>query len=108
MTALPKLPPVVSAAIRELPKRHDLPCTLNLFGCREMPEYTILAHLRGKWGLGLAQKPHDFFAIYACDRCHDCLDHRSRHAPEPEAWEILHALYRSQELMVLHGALQAK
>jgi hypothetical protein len=106
MSTLPKLPAIVSPAIRNLPKHHDVPCILALFGCRADPQYTVLAHLRGKWALGMAQKPHDFFGLYLCDRCHDILDERSHHTEQPSDWEILNALYRSQQFMVLHGVLK--
>lgn len=108
MPALPKLPSVVSASIRSLPKHEEISCQLILFGCREQPEYTVLAHLRGKWALGAAQKPHDFFGLYVCDRCHDVIDCRSQHAEMPSDWQILNALYRSQQIMFLHGLLQVK
>lgn len=108
MSNFPKIPPVVSKAIRNLPKTQDVPCTLQLAGCRNMPEFTVLAHLRGKWALGAAQKPHDFFGVYLCDRCHDVLDRRSSHAPEPTDWELLNALHRSQQIMWLHGAILTK
>ena len=108
MSALPKLPPIVSAAIRNLPKHETIPCTLALFGCRENPEHTVLAHLRGKWALGMAQKPHDFFGLYLCDRCHDIIDGRSNHTEQPSDWEVLNALYRSQQFMALHRVLQVK
>ena len=108
MTALPKVPALVSDPIRELPKHHEIGCTLKLFGCRELPEYTVLAHLLGPWALGAAEKPHDFFGLYICDRCHDVLDRRSDHAERPSDWEVLNALYRSQHFMFAHGVLIGK
>lgn len=108
MTALPKSPPIVSSPIRNLPKREPIACTLNLFGCRELPEYTVLAHLRGFWALGASQKPNDHFGVYACDRCHDVLDRRSSHAEHPGGATILAALYCSQQLMIRHGVLSVK
>lgn len=100
-------PPVVSPALRSLPKKHEIGCTLRLFGCREAPEYTVLAHLRGKWALGMARKPHDSFGVYSCDRCHDALDGRNA-MTAPTEFDVLRALYESQSIMIYFGALLTK
>ena len=37
----------------------------------------ILAHLRFFGWAGIAQKPHDFLAVFACQHCHDIVDRRA-------------------------------
>lgn len=52
-------------------------CTLRLACCNYNPETTVLAHLRHAGLAGLAQKPPDWMAVYACSACHDAIDRRS-------------------------------
>lgn len=106
MTQMMKLPPIVSKAIRDLPKNVAIDCTLRAYGCRGQSEYTVLAHLRGKWALGMAEKPHDFFGVYAYDRCHDALD--GRRDEQITDFDVLRALYESQTVMATHGSLLTK
>ena len=45
-------------------------CTLRLSCCTFDPDRTVLAHIRQFSGTGMAQKPPDWWSIYACDACH--------------------------------------
>lgn len=57
------------------------PCTLRLYCCNHDQATTVLAHLRCFGWAGMAQKPHDFLAVYACSACHDAIDRRDASAP---------------------------
>jgi len=66
-------------------------CTLRLWCCNHDPETTVLAHIRMFGWAGMAQKPPDFLAVFACSACHDALDRRHN----GEAWgfdDLLRAL----------------
>lgn len=76
MTANFKTPSVVSRKIRDSARGEE--CSLRLPCCNGDPETTVLAHLRYFGWAGIAQKPHDFLAVYACSSCHDALDGRAR------------------------------
>jgi len=52
-------------------------CTLRLACCNHNPETTVLAHIRMFGWAGMAQKPADYLAVFACSACHDALDKRS-------------------------------
>lgn len=52
------------------------PCTLRLPCCNHNDETTVLAHLRFFGWAGIAQKPDDMLAVFACSACHDALDRR--------------------------------
>lgn len=73
-------------------------CTLRIPGvCRDLPEYTVGAHLRLFNLAGINQKPDDLFIIDACDACHTALDTRRLWEIAEEPWkEILHALIATQ------------
>lgn len=79
MTANFRIPPFVSPAWRNSAK--GKPCTLRLDCCNRDPATTVLAHLRCFGWAGMAQKPHDFLAVYACSACHDAIDRRYTAAP---------------------------
>lgn len=76
MTANFKHPPAVSKRVRDSARGET--CSLRFPCCNHDPETTVLAHLRYFGWAGIAQKPHDFLAVYACANCHDCLDGRGR------------------------------
>lgn len=78
--------PLVSRAIRQ--SARDKVCTLRLHGCLPGSETVVLAHIRGPWS-GIAQKPHDFLALYACDNCHSQLDGRA--GERPDGWDVVRA-----------------
>ena len=68
------------------------PCELQIPGiCNYDWETTSLCHLRMFGWAGVAQKPHDFLACYACSACHDELDRRGTKA-RVDPWDILRAL----------------
>lgn len=52
-------------------------CTLRLPCCVGGTETVILAHLRFFGWAGIAQKPSDLLAVFACHACHDALDRRN-------------------------------
>jgi Protein of unknown function (DUF1364) len=70
-----KQPPLVSPALRKSAQGET--CTLRLPECLGGTETTILAHLRFFGWAGIAQKPADFLAVYACQHCHDVIDRRA-------------------------------
>ena len=52
-------------------------CTLRLAGCLPGTETVVLAHLRFFSWAGMAGKPDDLLAVFACASCHDQLDRRT-------------------------------
>ena len=66
-------------------------CTMRIPGvCNHNTETTVLAHLRMFGWAGIAQKPPDFLAVFACHSCHDALDGRMGERVSPT--DILRAL----------------
>ena len=59
----------------------DERCTLRLPCCNGDTATTVLAHLRMFGWAGMAQKPADYKAVFACHACHDALDRRAEDAP---------------------------
>jgi hypothetical protein len=93
---------VVSKPLRD--SARGQPCALRLDGCDGGGDTTVLAHLRGKWALGIAKKPHDTFAVYGCHGCHaredanlGCTD-----------YDRLRALYETQQAMLAAGLITVK
>jgi hypothetical protein len=80
-------------------------CTLRLMNCEPNSETVVLAHLRGHWALGIAAKPHDFFAVYACGSCHGCEERSIVHCTDQDR---LRALYETQSLMLEAGLISVK
>jgi hypothetical protein len=70
----PKTPSFKSPAWRK--SAAGQPCTLRLPGCDGGGETTCLCHIRRFGWAGVAQKPHDFLAVYACHNCHGVIDGR--------------------------------
>ena len=65
-------------------------CTLRLARCNHDTDTTVLCHLRMFGWAGMAQKPKDYLAVFACSNCHDALDRR-----RPDEWgfdDVLRAL----------------
>lgn len=74
--AKPRRSPGVSAApLRQAAKGQT--CTLRLPCCVGGTETVVLAHLRFFGWAGIAQKPDDLLAVFACHACHDALDRRN-------------------------------
>lgn len=60
-------------------------CTVRLPCCSGDPATTVLAHYRSvRLGAGTAHKPHDLIGAWACNRCHDECDRRTRKYPYEE------------------------
>ena len=62
---------MASSKIRKSARGED--CSLRLGMCSS-PETVILAHIGRNRGMGI--KCADYFAVYACSRCHDIIDGR--------------------------------
>lgn len=61
-------------------------CTVRLPCCSGDPATTVLAHYRSvRLGAGTSLKPHDLIGAWACNRCHDEIDRRTRHYSHEEA-----------------------
>lgn len=67
--------PVKSAQLRNAAR--DETCTLRLDNCNGNSATTVLAHLRCFGWAGMAEKPSDFLAVFACSACHDEIDRRT-------------------------------
>lgn len=105
MTAFFKTPNAVSQAVRDSARGED--CTLRLDCCNGNTETTVLAHIRAFGWAGMAQKPPDFLAVYACSACHDHLDRRASEAQW--GWDdILRALGETQMRLSAKGLLTLK
>ncbi len=66
---------VVSQKLRASARGQE--CTLRIPGvCNHDRDTTVLAHIRTKGASGMAQKPDDWHAVFACSDCHDVLDKR--------------------------------
>ena len=85
-----KQPPLVSRKLRQ--SARGQPCTLRLPCCNHDPETTVLAHLRYFGWAGVAEKPHDLLAVYACGACHAAMDSRDADSGMFGFEEILRAL----------------
>ena len=54
------------------------PCLVRLPGCDGGGESTVLAHYRLAGLCGVGMKPPDYIAAWACARCHDAIDFRTK------------------------------
>jgi hypothetical protein len=54
----------------------EQPCTLRLDCCNRDPSTVVLHHIRMFGWAGIAEKPPDYLAVFACSACHDAL-HRA-------------------------------
>lgn len=79
-------------------------CSLRLGHCSS-PETVILAHIGKHRGMGM--KCADYFAVYACHRCHDVIDGRVKSHLEADeiAVEKLRALEETQGKLFEKGLL---
>jgi hypothetical protein len=95
-----KVPPYVSKKLRDFARGQD--CTLQLEGiCNRNPETTVMCHIRAFGMSGIAMKPPDYHAVFACSACHDALDRRGTKAGV-EWSEILRALMQTQQRVYEH------
>lgn len=84
-------PRLVSAKLRASAKGEH--CTLQLPCCNHNADTTVLAHLRFFGWAGVAEKPDDYLAVFACSACHDAIDRRSNAAvAQWEFEDLLRAL----------------
>lgn len=84
-----KKPRIKSKALRESARGED--CLLRIPGvCSWQPDETILAHnpyTMGNNGIGI--KTDDLFSIYACSKCHDCIDRLEYVEIDPDQLELM-------------------
>lgn len=107
MTAFFKHRNVFSKPVRDSARGED--CALRLDCCNHNPQTTVLAHLRFFGWAGIAEKPDDFLAVYACSACHDAIDRRSD--AECALWgfeDLLRALGETQRKLSAKGLLTLK
>lgn len=78
------------------------PCTLRLPGCRNDPQYTVLAHYRRFGWAGAAQKPHDMLGAFGCDMCHD---KQERHHPDCTDADMLRAMGETLMIQLADGVI---
>lgn len=103
--AFPKPGRLVSPKLRE--SARGRPCTLQLPGCDGGGETTVLAHLRMYGTAGVAGKPPDLLAVFACAKCHDALDGR-RCNWRPDPGDVLRALIATQSAWIAEGLISVK
>lgn len=87
----PKAKRTSAAPMRQAAR--DQACTLRLECCNHRADTVSLCHLRFFGWAGIAQKPDDLLAVFACSACHDALDRRN--AMTASLWgyeDILRAL----------------
>lgn len=102
-----KVVPCVSRAIRDSARGQS--CTLRSPVCDGGGETTVLAHVRTFGNAGIAQKPHDFCAVYACHACHDAMDRRDAATAGLIGFEdLLRAMIETQARMYAAGLLMVK
>ena len=103
-TPHPKPWTLVSPALRQSAKGR--PCTVRWSqNCDASGETTVLAHIRGTW-CGIAQKPHDIWACFACFHCHSSLDLRGEGRIPPS--EVMRAVFETQAVWLSEGFITVK
>lgn len=80
----------VSMALRNFAKGQQ--CQMMSEWCNNNPETVVLCHGRRRAGVGMAQKPHDFWAYHGCSSCHANED-------KIEDRELFDAIRRTQWLV---------
>ena len=63
--------------------------------CNFTPSTVVLCHVRRGGVAGIAQKPVDLCALYACSDCHDCMDGRRKHSITNIDGDILDGVCRT-------------
>lgn len=80
------------------------PCSLALDCCNHDPETTVLCHIRLFGAAGMAEKPDDWFAVFACSACHDALDRRNSMTAGLWGFEdLIRALHRTLKTQFADG-----
>ncbi|PJO78861.1 DUF1364 family protein [Neisseria brasiliensis] len=85
-------------------------CQIRLAGiCNHNPETVVLAHYRMAGTCGIAMKPNDIQAAYACNRCHDAVDGRLKTDLSHDELQTAFAegVMRTQQLLIKQGLLKA-
>lgn len=97
-----KTPNVVSPIARKNAREQD--CTLCLPCCNHDRSTVSLCHLRMFGAAGMAEKPDDWFAVFACSACHDALDRRNSMTAGLWGFEdVLIALHRTLKTQFAAG-----
>lgn len=88
------------------------PCQLRAPGvCSHDPETTVGAHIRRGGSCGIGMKPSDLCIVWACNKCHDLIDGRTK-LPEHitrgmlDGW-ILDAMCRTNTILDREGEVLA-
>lgn len=80
------------------------PCTLSLPCCNHDWSTVSLCHFRMFGAAGMAEKPDDWFAAFACSACHDALDRRNGDTAGIWGYEdVLIALHRTLKIQFADG-----
>lgn len=81
------------------------PCLIRIPGvCNGVDETTVLCHLNGG---GMGMKRASYEAAYACNKCHDAIDFRSKtkySAEELKLWH-LEGVMRTIKILVEKGLI---
>lgn len=91
---------LVSSKLRNSAKGQD--CRFRIPGvCNGNPETVVLCHAPSEFK-GMAQKGHDYHAVFGCHACHEALDqHRLDRLEELGFW--MRGLLRTQAWWVANG-----
>lgn len=83
-------------------------CQVRLPGiCNGNPETVVLAHYRMVGICGTGMKPDDLFGAWACSRCHDEIDRRTRITDVNEARVAhLEGVIRTQNALLREGKVK--
>ena len=91
---VPRRTPIRSQAILDAAK--GATCTV----CGNISDTVVFAHLNEAFaGKGMGQKADDIAGFFACQRCHDQYDGRTRN-DEVDAWVVMRAMYRTWRALV--------
>jgi len=79
-------------------------CQVRLVGiCNGNPDTTVLAHYRMSGLNGVAMKPPDLIAAYACSSCHDAIDRRAHVDLDRDFVRLAHAEGCFRTIAILIG-----
>lgn len=93
---------LISTKLRNSARGQD--CTFQIPGvCCHDPERTSLAHIRDETK-GLSNKADDYSAAFACDRCHESIDHHKLPRAD-ELYYCLRAMQRTWRVWIESGLI---